>query len=177
MIVDLSKYANRNPHKFRRLLWEIVWTFLFYPTPRWCLNSWRCWLLRLFGAKIGKGVRIQGSAKVWQPWKLTIGDNSWIDGGVSLYSVDDITIGANAVISEGAFVCTASHDIRSSVFSLVTKPISVHDFAWICSRAIVLMGVSVAEGSVVAAGAVVSKDTDPWCVVGGNPARIIGMRE
>ena len=177
MIVELSRYANRNTHKFKRLLWEFVWAVLFRPTPRWCLNGWRCWLLRMFGAKIGEGVRIQGTAKVWQPWKLTIGDNSWIDGNVSLYSVDQITIGSNAVISEGAFVCTASHDIHSPVFALITKPIVIQDSAWVCSRAIVLMGVTIGEGSVVAAGALVTKDTEPWTIVGGNPAKVIGKRE
>ena len=176
MNIDLSKYANRNTHKFRRLLWEIVWRVLFRPTPRWCLNGWRCWLLRLFGAKVGRGVRIQGSAKVWQPWRLTIGDNSWIDGNVSLYSVDEITIGANAVISEGAFICTASHDIGSATFELITKPIAIQDYAWVCARATVLMGTTIGEGGIVAAGAVVSRDVEPWTVVGGNPARFVKKR-
>ena len=68
---------------------------------------------RLFGAKVGKGVRIHGGVKIWQPWKLIIGENSWKDGGVSLYSVDVLSIGDNAVISGGVFICTASHDISS----------------------------------------------------------------
>lgn len=176
MKVDLSKYKNKNSHKFKRLLWEIVWAFLFFPTPRWCLNKWRCWLLHLFGAKIGKGVRIQGATKIWQPWKLIIDDNSWIDGNVSLYSVNDIIIGTNVVVSEGAFICTASHDIHSPVFELVSKPIFIQNSAWICARAIVLMGVTIGTGSVVAAGAVVTKNTEPWTVVGGNPAKEIGKR-
>lgn len=81
MKIDLSKYQNRNPNKLKRLIWEIVWAVMFRPTPRWCLNGWRCFLLRAFGAKIAAGVRIQGGAEVWQPWKLTIGENSWIDAG------------------------------------------------------------------------------------------------
>ncbi len=177
MQVDLSRYSNQNTHKFKRLLWEFVWAVLFRPTPRWCLNGWRCFLLRLFGAKIGSGVRIQGTTKVWQPWKLNIGENSWVDGGVSLYSVDEIQIGSNAVVSELAFICTASHDIHSHSFELMTKPIVIQDCAWICSRASVLMGVTIGTGSVVAAGAVVTKNTEPWTVVGGNPARVIGKRE
>ena len=129
------------------------------------------------GAKIGKNVRIQGSTKIWQPWKLIILDNSWIDGGVSLYSVNDIIIGSNVVVSESAFICTASHDIHSPVFELITKPIFIQNFAWICSRATVLMGVTIGEGSVVAACAVVTKNTEPWTVVGGNPAKVIGSRK
>lgn len=177
MKIDLSKYQNRNPNKLKRLIWEIVYAILFRPTPRWCLNGWRVGLLKRFGAKIAKGVRIQGGAEVWQPWKLTIGENSWIDGGVKLYSVDEIKIGANAVISEGAFICTASHDIASPIFELTTAPITIGDSAWIASRAIVLPGVTIGEGAVVAAGSVVTKDVEPWTVVGGNPARALKRRE
>ena len=179
MQVDLSRYENKHggKNKLRRLVWELVWAIFFRATPRWSLNNWRCFLLRVFGAKIGRGVKIQGSAKVWQPWKLTIGDNSWIGGEVSLYSVDDIIIGTNAVVSEGAFICTASHDITSEVFELVTKPVSIGDSVWVSARAIVLPGLKVGEGAVVAAGAVVAKDVEPWTVVGGNPAKVIKTRE
>lgn len=177
MHIDLSKYTNKNTHKIKRLLWEIIWAVFFRPTPRWCLNHWRCFLLRLFGAKIGKDVRIQGSTKIWQPWKLIIDDNSWVDGNVSLYTVDDIIIGNNVVVSEGAFICTASHDIHSPVFELVSKPIFIQNNAWICAKATVLMGVTIGEGSVVGACSVVTKNTDPWTVVGGNPSRVIGARK
>ena len=172
MQVDLTRYVNRHGgrNKFKRLVWELAWLFLVRPTPRWCLNGWRCALLRAFGAKIGKGVRIQGGARVWQPWRLTIGENSWVDGGVKLYSVDEITIGKNAVVSEGAFVCTATHDIASSVFALKTAPVEIGDSAWVCARAIILPGVKVGEGAVVGAGAVVTREVEPWTVVGGNPA-------
>ena len=179
MTVSLSNYSNRHSggSKLRRLAWEVVWAVLFRPTPRWCLNGWRRFLLRAFGAKIGRGTRIHGGARVWQPWCLAVGDNSWIAGGASLYSVDDITIGANAVVSEGAFLCTASHDITSPSFELQTKPLVVGDSAWICSRAIVLPGVTVGEGAVVAAAAVVTKDVPPWTVVAGNPAKVIKKRD
>ena len=175
MKIDLSQYRNEHggKSKLRRLVWEVVWAVLFRPTPRWCLNGWRCALLRAFGAKIGKGVRIQGGAKVWQPWRLEIGENSWVDGGVKLYSVDEIKIGKNTVVSEGAFVCTATHDIESGDFRLVTKPVKIGDSAWVCARAIVLPGVAVGDGAVVGAGAVVTKDVAPGTVVAGNPAKTI----
>lgn len=176
MSIDLSRYTNNNPNKFKRLLWEIVWAVLFRPTPRWCLNRWRRFLLWAFGARIGKGVRIQGSAKIWQPLRFAIGNNSWIGGDVNLYAVDDIKIGSNAVISEGAFICTASHDITSDTFNLITKPVAIGDNVWICARAAILPGVTVGEGAVVGAGAVVTKDVEPWTIVGGNPAKIIGKR-
>ena len=175
--VDLSQNRNPNTRKFARLMWEVVWPVLAGWTPRWALNGWRRMLLRMFGAKIGPRVILRSSARVWQPWKLTIGENSWIDGEVQLYSVDQISIGANAVVSEGAYICTASHDITSPTFQLKTAPIEIGDMAWVCSRAIVLPGVKIGEGAVVAAGAVVTTDVAPWTVVGGTPAKEIGRRD
>ena len=174
--IRLERYSNPNPAKLKRLAWEMAWHLFFRPTPRWCLNGWRRWLLKAFGARIGKGVRFQGSAKIWQPWRLEIGENSWIDGDVELYSVDRIRIGANAVVSRGAFVCTASHDVGSERFELSTRPVEIGDCVWIGARAIVLPGVKVGEGAVVAAGSVVTKDVVPWTVVGGNPARMVKKR-
>lgn len=177
MKVDLNTFRNPNLHKFKRLCWEVAWTLLARTTPRWALNGWRRGLLSLFGAVVGEGVRIQGSAQIWQPWFLRVGANSWIDSSVKLYSVDSITIGHDAVISEGAFICTAGHDISSPAFALKTAPIVIGDYAWVCSRAIVLPGVTVGEGAVVAAGAVVTADVEPWTVVAGNPAKFIKRRE
>lgn len=179
MDVDLSKYVNRHScaSKIKRLLWEIVWLVGGTTTPRWALNGWRCFLLKMFGAKLGRSSRIQGHVEIWQPWKLHVGENAWIDGGVKVYSVDEIHIGSHAVISEGAFLCTASHDISSPIFELTTAPISIGDMAWICARAIVLPGIHVGEGAVVAAGAVVTKDVEPWTIVAGNPAKPIGRRK
>ena len=172
---NLKNYQNKHSLKSKgvRLLWELVWLLLFRPTPRWCLNGWRCFLLRLFGAKIGRDVRIQGSVRVWQPWRLRIGDDSWIDGNVNLYTVDDIAIGSNSVISEGSFLCTATHDPHNAGFELLTRPIEVGRNVWIAARAIILPGVTVNDHAVVGAGAVVSGNVSPSTTVVGNPARCI----
>ena len=174
--IDLRRYRNPHGHTLRRFLWEVVWAIGGRWTPRWTLNGWRRMLMCAFGAKIGKGVRFQGGTSVWQPWRVRIGANSWIDGDAKLYSVDDIRIGHDAVVSEGAFICTASHDLASGTFALTNAPIEIGDYAWICGHAIVLPGVKVGEGAVVAAGAVVTKDVEPWTVVGGVPAKVIKKR-
>ena len=175
--IDLTRNRNRNGNKFRRLLWEIVWPMLTFLTPRWAFNGFRRWIIRVFGGEIGAGVMFPRTARVWQPWRLKIGAHSWIGCSVNLYSVDDIFIGSHAVVSEGAFICTASHDISSASFELKTAPVRICDRAWVCALAIVLPGVTVGEGAVVAAGAVVAKNVPPWTVVGGNPAHEIGRRE
>lgn len=178
MKVDLSQFANpySKKTKFGRLLWGMVWGVMAAFTPRWMLRGWRRMLVRIFGGEIGEGVRINGSARIWQPWNLSIGKGSWIDENVSLYSVDKIRIGSNVVVSEGAFICTASHNTASPSFSLKTAPIEIHDNAWICARAIILPGVIVGEGAVIAAGAVVVHNVPAWSVVGGNPAVVVRPR-
>ena len=175
--VNLRAYRNPQGSVIRRFVWEVIWMFGGRWTPRWALNWWRRLLMRAFGAKIGKDVRLQGGAAIWQPWRITIGANSWVDGTANLYSVDDIRIGHDAVISEGAFICTASHDLASRTFALTSAPVEIGDYAWICAHAIVLPGVKIGEGAVVASGAVVAEDVEPWTVVGGVPAKFIKKRD
>ena len=176
--IDLSEYKNRHGfgNKFARMLFSIVWTFLARWTPRFIFNKWRSFLLRCFGAKVGRSCRITSSAQIWVPSRLRMGDQVWIDKDVNLYNVDRITIGSNAIISDGAYICTASHDVTSAKFELVTKPVEIGAGAWIGAKAIVLPGVRIGEGAVIAAGAVVTKNVEPWTIVGGNPARVIKKR-
>ncbi len=117
------------------------------------------------------------SVKVWAPWNLELGSYVAIDDAVNLYSADKIKIGTKVAISREAFICTASHDITKPNRPLVTAPITICDGVWIGARAIVLPRVTIGEGAVVAAGAVVTKDVEPWTVVGGNPAKVIKKRE
>lgn len=174
--VRLDKYVNRNEGKKKRLLWDICWRLFAATTPRWMLQGWRCRLLRLFGAKVGQGVSVHGGARIWMPHNLEIGESSWVGDHANIYCVAPIRIGAHAVVSEAAFLCTAEHDISDSRFELKTAAITVGDNAWIGSRSIVLPGRTIGEGAVVAAGAVVTKDVAPWTVVAGNPARVIKTR-
>lgn len=177
MKVDLSRYVNRHSDKSIRLAWDVVWRLFAATTPRWMLQGWRRFLLKMFGAKIGPNVQVNGGASIWIPNLLEIGENSWIGDGANLYCVAPIKIGANAVVSEKAFICTAEHDISSVKFELKTAPITIGDMAWVGARAIILPGRNVGEGAVVAANSVVTHDVEPWTVVAGNPARVIKRRE
>lgn len=177
MKVRLDRYVNRHAGKKLRLAWEIVWRVLGATTPRWMLQGWRRSLLRMFGATVGPGVSVHGAARIWMPKNLEVGAYSWIGDHANLYCVDRITIGAHAVVSEDAYLCTAEHDLTSEKFELRTNPIEIGDNAWIGARAIILPGRRIGEGAVVAAGAIVTKDVAPWTVVAGNPARVIRTRE
>lgn len=179
MEMRLQNYRNRHPlkAKFARLAWNAVWFFLFRPTPRGVCYFWRSFLLRLFGATIGKGCHVLPTARIWQPWKLTMGDYSCLSENVDCYSVDEIRIGKQVVISQGAFLCCASHDISSPIMELTYQPIVIDSQAWVAARAFVGPGVHIGEGAVVGACSVVTKDVAPWTVVAGNPARVIKTRE
>ncbi|MDA3924610.1 MAG: putative colanic acid biosynthesis acetyltransferase [Kiritimatiellae bacterium] len=178
MKLNLQNYQNRHPLKTRiaRLLWNGVWIFLFRPTPRGFCYGWRIFLLRLFGAKIGKGCHVLPSAKIWQPSNLAMGDYSCLSENVDCYAVDKINIGEQVVVSQGAFLCCASHDISSPIMELTYKPIVICDNVWVAAGAFVGPGVTIGEGAVVGACSVVVKSVAPWSVVVGNPARFIKKR-
>lgn len=178
--LDLNNYKNRHSFKSKavRVLWNIVWALLFRTTPgRVALfNRWRAFLLRCFGAKIGKHTAIFPSVKVWLPWNLEIGDRVALSSGVNCYSVDKIIIGNNSTISCDVFLDCASHDISSPIMELTYAPIAIGANCWVAANSIVLPGRRLGDGAVVAAGSVVTKDVEPWTVVGGNPARFIKKR-
>ena len=178
--LDLKNYKNRHSlsSKIARAVWNVVWLFLFRPTPRGSLfRPWRIALLKLFGAKIRWSSNVLPSCRIWQPWKLTMGAYACLSAEVDCYAVAPITLGDNATVSQGVKLCTAGHDISSRIMELTTAPIVIDANAWVAGWAIVLPGVTIGEGAVVAAGAVVTKDVESWTVVGGNPARVLKRRE
>lgn len=177
--LDLKNYKNRHSIKSKvaRVVWNIVWVLLFGPTPRGNLfRTWRIALLKLFGAKVKWSSNVLPSCRIWQPWKLTMGEYACLSENVDCYAVDEITIGDQATVSQGVKLCTASHDISSKIMELTTQPIVVGPNAWVAGWSIILPGVTIGEGAVVGAGAVVTKDVEPWTVVGGNPAKFIKKR-
>lgn len=180
--VDIDNYRNRHSfsNKIARLVWGIVSCCLYRVTldKIRILEWWRIFLLKCFGAKVGKGTHsVYSTARIWAPWNLTLGSRVALSQCVNVYSVDKITIGDNTVVSREVFLCTASHDISSPIMELKTAPLTIGSDCWICARAIILPGVKIGDGAVVAAGSVVTKDVEPWTVVGGNPAKFIKKRE
>ena len=157
-------------------MWAFVWGTVFCWSPR-VLFGWRRFLLRLFGATIGKNARISPSVRVWAPWNLTVGDEAAIAHDVDCYCVDRISIGNHSTVSQYAFLCTASHQVSDPRMRLVSSPITIGDQAWVCAGALILPGVVVGQGAVVGAMSVVTKDVPQWAIVAGNPARPIRQRE
>jgi len=178
--VAVSKRDCPSPHSFAnkvgRVLWGAVWLLLFRPSPR-VFFVWRRFLLRRFGAKIGRNSRISPSVRIWAPWNLMVGDEAAIAHGVDCYCVDEIKIGHHATVSQYAFLCGATHDITDPHMRLISAPIRIADQAWVCSGVFIGPGICVQEGAVVGARSVVTRNVEPWTVVAGNPAKRIGQRE
>jgi len=134
------------------------------------MYGWRRFLLRIFGAKIGKKVILRPSSQVTYPWKLSIGDYSWIGDEVVLYSLGEIIIGSNTVISQRSYLCTGSHDHTKSDFTIFTKPIIIGDSCWLATDVFVGPGVEIAAEVVLGARSSVFKSIIGKGIYRGSPA-------
>lgn len=176
----LDIYANRQAIKYSRyeMIRRVVWGFIkplfsFSPRP---LFAWRAFLLRQFGAKVGRHVHIYNSATIYFPWNLEVGDHSAIGEHAYIYNLGPIIIGNKTTISQRAHLCAGTHDFADSALPLLKPPIVIADQAWICADAFVGPGITVGEGAIVGARAVVTKDVEPWAIVAGNPAVFVKRR-
>ena len=163
-------------HKLERMIFGIVWAIFVRPIPRDMLSGYKRFVLRLFGAKLSDSAHVYSSAKIYMPRNLVMEGLSNIGPDTTIYNVDVITIKDRATISQGAHLCTASHDISDWGEKLITAPITVEPYGWVAADAFVGMGDTLGEGAVVGARAAVFKDVEPWTVVGGNPAKVIKKR-
>jgi putative colanic acid biosynthesis acetyltransferase WcaF len=162
-------------NRLMRVAWGITCALLFRPSPRF-LHGWRSFLLRLFGAKIGRGAHVYPGVKIWAPWNLVVEEEAGVADGAILYSQGPIHIGRRAVISQGAHLCAGTHDYEREGMPLITKPIVVGDLAWLTAECFVHAGVTIGEGAVVGARSVVTKDLPPWMVCAGNPCKPLKAR-
>ena len=162
--------------KIKRYLWIFVNKTLHRYSP-FFMRGWRRGLLRLFGASISHDASPDRKAIIDFPWNLTMKSKASIAEGCWIYALDKIILGENTCISRDVYILTGTHDVCSKNFDLIVKPVYIGDACWIATRSIVLPGISIGNGSVVAAGSVITKNVEPWTVVGGNPAKFIKKRE
>ena len=139
-------------------------------------SAWRVSLLRAFGARIGRRCRLKPGLRVKFPWRLQVGDHCWLAEGAWIDNLAPITLGDRVCISQGAYLGTGNHNIRSPSFALRLGPISIDSDAWIAARAVLAPGTQIGAGAVVALGAVVSGTVPPGVIIRGNPAVITGKR-
>ena len=155
-------------------LWWIVQATLFRPSPR-VMYGWRRWLLQRFGASIGVGVKVRSSAQVTYPWKVTIGDWSWIGEEVVLYSLEEIRIGSHVALSHRCSLCAGNHDYTKPDFPYVLDPartrILIEDETWLANDVFVGPGVTIGRGAVVGARSSVFSSLPAMTICYGNPAK------
>ena len=173
--LDQARTPYSAANRIGRLVWWAVSGSLFRPSPR-NLGAWRRFLLRCFGAKLGHNVQVYAGARIWAPWNLQMDDGSCVDDDVDCYNADTVRIGKHAIVSRGATLCTATHDYEDPTFPVVTGPITIEASAWVAARAFIFPGVTIGEGAVVGACAVVTRDVSAGAIVAGNPAKIIRYR-
>jgi putative colanic acid biosynthesis acetyltransferase WcaF len=140
-------------------IWFAVQNLIFWKW--WLPASLRPKLLRAFGAQVGNNVFIRHRVRVLWPWKLTVGDNTWIGEDAWILNLEPVTIGHDVCISQGVFLCTGSHDMTSPTFEYDNGPIAIAAEAWVGAQAMILRGVTVGKGAVVAARCKVSADVPP----------------
>lgn len=162
-------------HRLFRALWLVTWTLLAAWTPP-PLHAWRCLLLRLFGAKVGRNVRVYGTARIWYPPNLTLEDAAVLGWRSIVYCQAPIRLGRNAVVSQYAHLISGSHSLDAPNMPLVLEPIEIGDEAWVCAGAMVGPGVTLGTGAVLGAGAVAFADLAEWTIHIGNPARFLRLR-
>jgi len=156
-------------------VWWLVQAILFHPSPQ-VFYGWRRFLLRLFGARVGKGVLIRPSVTVTYPWKLTIGDWSWVGDNATLYTLGEIVIGDNAVVSQHVYLCAGSHDFARPTFDLYARPVRIEAEAWVAAHAFVGPGVTVGRGAILGACSVAFSDVPAGMICAGNPFQVIRPR-
>jgi len=156
-------------NRIKRVVWQITWLSLASWTPP-PARLWRLALLRAFGAEISWKANVYGSAKIWAPWNLKMEDHAALAPHVTVYNIAMVSLGVKAIISQGAHLCTGTHDHRDPQFPLYAKPIHIGSRAWVCAEAFVGPGVNVGAGSVLAARGVTFSDLEAWTVYSGNTA-------
>lgn len=171
---DLSKFQL--PRNFRGKnpvivqLWWLVQSIFISTSPQF-MYSWRRFIFRVFGAKIGKNVILRPSAKCTYPWHIEIGDNSWIGDNVTLYSLDKIKIGKNVVISQNSYICTGTHNYNKEAFDIERDQITIEDEVWLANDVYVAPGVTISKGAVVGTRSSVLHDLPSQMICFGTPAK------
>lgn len=177
--IDIS--SNRSAQKYSRkeLFLRVLWGFgkiAFKLSPRPCFG-FRRWLLRCFGAKVGKNVNIYPSAIIYYPWNLEIGDDSAIGEWALVYNLGKVMIGERTTISQRVHLCAGTHDYRQPDMPLVKSSIIIEDEVWLCADCFVGPNVTIGRRSILGAASVLMKSVPQASIYGGNPAQLIKTRD
>ncbi|MGB2926533.1 MAG: putative colanic acid biosynthesis acetyltransferase [Limnothrix sp.] len=179
MPMRLDLYTTGDYTPGASLLKRLLWYFIGFPLVRSYLipiSGLKVFLLRLFGATIGQGVRIKPGVRVKFPWRLVIGDYVWLGEDAWIDNLALITIGDHVCISQNVYLCTGNHDWSVPEFSLKTQAITIETGSWLAARSSVAPGVTVGKGAILALGSVALRSIEPMGIYQGNPAAFVKQR-
>ncbi|MBQ4520984.1 MAG: WcaF family extracellular polysaccharide biosynthesis acetyltransferase [Bacteroidaceae bacterium] len=171
--MNLSSFSPSNFDKGAGKLKITLWYFVNALLVRASWNPFmgiKIQLLKAFGAKIGKGLVMKNNVTIKFPWKLIIGNNVWLGENVWIDNLDNVTIGNDVCISQGALLLTGNHDYTRSTFDYRNAPITVEDGAWIGAKSVVCPGVKVHSHAILTVSSVATKDLEAYGIYQGNPA-------
>lgn len=174
-LFDSSLGLDRGASRIKESVWYLCKVAFFLSSLPWP-GSFKCWVLRLFGAQVGVGVVIKPRVNIHFPWKLRLGDHSWIGEESWILNFEFIDVGAHVCISQRAFLCGGNHDYRKPDFRYRNAPIAIDDGAWVGASSFVAPGVKLGTNCVVTAGSVVVSDLPSGMVCRGNPCEAVGPR-
>ncbi len=176
--MQLEGFNNQGFDRGRGRLLEALWWLAGALVASWLPgSSWRRFLLRLFGARIGDGVVIKPRCRVKFPWRLHVGGHSWLGESVWIDNLASVHIGDNCCLSQGVYLCTGSHHWSKQGFDLITAPIHVEDQVWLAAFSRIGPGRRLGQGAIVQLGGVLTEDALPWTRYAGNPAVACGSRK
>jgi putative colanic acid biosynthesis acetyltransferase WcaF len=164
--------SSRDLDRGRPFIVEAIWYLakcLLFLTPLPVPSRMKCMVLRWFGARIGQGIVIKPRVNIHFPWKLAIGDFTWIGEEVFILNFEPVALGAHCCISQRAFLCTGNHDYRRPEMPFRNQAITVEDGAWVGAQSFVAPGIHIGTEAVITAGSVVTKNQPARMICGGNP--------
>lgn len=178
--VQLNKYKPAPNYNISAPIWKLIlWYFIgsqLFTSRLLPFSKLKIFLLKLFGAKLGKGIYIKPGIRIKFPWKLEVGDYSWLGEDIWIDNLAPIIIGNHVCISQGVYLCTGNHDWSSQTFELIIDEIHIESYSWLAAKSVVAPGVKIAEGAILGLGSVASQPLLPWTIYRGNPAIATGKR-
>lgn len=174
-LFDPGEGLDRGCPKWLEAIWYLL-KCLFFLSPLPWPSRFKCAVLRLFGARVGKGVALKPRVNVHFPWKLTVGDFAWIGEEVFILNFERVSIGAHCCISQRAFLCSGNHDFRQPHMPYRNEPITIEDGAWVGAQVFVAPGVTIGQDAVATAGSIVVNDLPGGMICSGNPCRPLKQR-
>lgn len=170
-----NSWYNPGGSSLKRGIWYLV-NVRFFNSYFFPFSGFKVFLLKVFGATIGKGVVIKPKVNIKYPWRLVIGDYSWIGEEVWIDNLEDVSIGSNCCLSQGSMLLTGNHDFTKPTFDLIAKPITLEDGCWVGAKSVVCPGLILGTHSVLTVGSIATKNLDAFGIYQGNPAIKVKVR-